>query len=1172
MTSPAGAMLSSRGSWFRLETESGIRDLLRTSSLRRHRVDPEKSRGRAPAFLALLVILMGSTAGAAPRPMRFERLSIDQGLSQSVVNCILQDRVGFLWLGTQGGLNRYDGYRFEIYRHDAVDPASLASDYVLSLAEGPAGDLWVGTEGSGLARWRRASDSFTSYPHDPAGDGVSGRRVITLAWDRQDQLWAGTTDAGLSRLDPETGAVRRFRHDPDDASSLAHDQLGTIYVDRYGELWIGTWQGLDRFDRNRQSFVHFRHDPADPTTLSDDRVRAILEDSADRLWIGTHHGLNRLERRSGRFVRYLHDPDDPGSLSHDWVRTVFEDRDGRVWVGTDGGLNLWRQEIDRFDGYHPDPGRADSLRNDQVVDIEQDESGVLWIGTLAGGASKWNPRTWSFNHYLAEPAAGREVSNNVFAISEDPQGGLWTGTFGGGLERRDRATGTSVSFTYEQGNPDSLSDDRVTALLHDRGGTLWVGTVGGGLNRLLERPGGLAFARHRHDPARPESLSADAVAALFEDARGRLWVGTMGGGLDLLRDDGGFSHFRHDPADPASLGSDRVLALAEASNDGLWVATDGGGLNRLHPVTGAFLRLEHDPADAASLSGNELLAIHVDPTGRLWVGTKGRGLDRLESLDETTGRGSFVNYSLADGLPDGHVSGIRTGTEGALWLATNGGLSRLDPETDSFKNYDVSHGLQSNEFNLGAHFASSSGELFFGGVSGFNAFFPDRIEAAPHVPPVVLTSFTKINQPMRFERPLSEISEIALGYRDYAFSLEFAALDFVAPQRNRYRYKLEGFEDTWIDNGHRRWVSFTNLDPGRYLLRVQAAGSAGVWNQQGARVAIAVAPPPWRSRWAYALYALGLAAVAGIAVAVYSQHQETVRQRAVAGHQRERVRERENLIAERENLIGDRERLIEERERMAEKHEQLLAELADSNAQLGRKNAELERFNYTVTHDLKSPLVTIKGFLGMLRRDIGRDDRQRVEHDIGRVGAAADKMQTLLDELLDLARVSDPRRLARREVRLGEVVHEALELVAGLTLQRDLEIEVDPGLPVVMADPVRLLQVYQNLLANAMRYMGDQSSPRVEVGMRANDIFFVRDNGSGIDPRFQHKIFDLFERLETSEEGSGVGLAVVKRIIELHGGRVWVESQGEGRGSTFCFTLGDARLEDEEVAADALAI
>ncbi len=1127
------------------------------------------------AGLLFVCLALPAAAQNSPRPMRFERLSIEDGLSQTVVNCVVQDAAGFLWLGTQAGLNRYDGYRFEVFRNDPEDPASLPHDWIMDLAVDPSGDLWIGTEGGGLARWHRESDSFSRYRHDPEDPrSLGGDRILTLTRDRAGSLWVGTLESGLSRLDPETGTFERFRHDPSDPDSLADDWVSAVYQDARGNLWVGTQDGLDLFDAARRTFVHFRSGAQDPRTLSDNRVSAIVEDRSGTLWIGTQNGLNRFtpgpgEPRLGAFQRYLHESDGApaaqtsvgapparrnperagtgtaGSLSHDFVRSLFEDRDGRLWIGTDGGLNLWQEATANFTSYRAAVGDSASLSNDQVVDIYQDSSGILWIGTLGGGLSKWNPGRWSFAHYWNDDEA---ASNTVFAISEDRAGDLWIGTLGG-LERLDRAAGKRIRYRHDPGDRSSLADDRVTALLHDRQGTLWVGTVGGGLNRLHAPAGsidggtleGSSFERHVHDPRREESLSADAVTTLYEDRRGRLWVGTYGGGLNLYRGGNDFAVFRHDPADGTSLGNDRVFGVAEDPAGMLWLATDGGGLNRLHLATGAFLRVEHDPASTSSLASNDLLAVHVDAQGRLWIGTKSSGLDRFESFDEATGSAIFEHFTMADGLPDPTISAILSEPDGSLWLSTNNGLARLDPLTRKIKSYTVNHGLQSNEFNQGAYFRSPSGELFFGGVGGLNAFFPDLLEANRQVPAIVLTSFSKIDRAVRLERPIFDVEQIALDHRDYLFSFEVAALDFTAPHENRYRYRLEGLDADWIELGNRRRMTFTNLDAGRYTLRVQGANHDGMWNQEGATLHLDVAPAPWHSWWAYTLYALAAAGLAG--GFVRRQRHEVETERAATRRERE--------IARRERAQSEeRRRLLEE---------------------LGAKNEELARFNYTVSHDLKSPLVTIKGFLGMLRQDAKEGNADRLEHDVRRIGAAADRMSRLLDELLELSSLGRKVR-PPEEVALARLASEALENLVTQVAEKRVEVVVDPRLPSVVGDRVRLLQLVQNLLANSIKYMGDQSAPRVEFGMRQDaedSVLYVRDNGLGIDQRYHEKVFGLFERLDAADDGTGVGLALAKRIVEMHGGRIWVESEGLGHGSSFCFILGDLLLEDGEEAAGA---
>ena len=1137
------------------------------SSARRTGRRTAAGRLLACAFVAGAVGFEGELS-AQSRGIRFDRLAQEQGLSQATVTCILQDRVGFLWFGTQDGLNRFDGYGFEVFKTDAADPTTLPADLILALHEDASGNLWIGTDGGGLARWQ-GQGAFDRYQHDPEDAGsLAGNRVRALHFDRQGGLWVGTAESGLDRLDLQSGRFEHFRHDPTDPASLSDDRVRTIYQSRDGALWIGTLGGLNRYDPSAGAFVRYRHDPSDPASLSDDGVLSILEDQAGALWVGTENGLNRLNRGSGAasayqdgsaFVRLQHDPSDPASLGQNRVRALLEDAERRLWVGTDAGLSLRESPGSGFANYRNDPGDPASLGAERVMSIFQDRGNVLWVGTQGGGVSKWNPATWAFSHYRADPSGGGPdgggrsgsglTSNTVYAFSEDPQGRLWIGTFGGGINVLEREAGRPARFTHyrhDPGDPTSLPDDRIASLLHDRSGTLWVGTLTRGLSRLDASSG--AFTHFRHDPERPESLAHDVLSPLFEDRQGTLWIGTFGGGLDRFDPaTETFIHHRHDPQDPASLSNDRVMSLVEDAGGFLWVGTDGGGLNRLDRASGRIVRFQSEPQDPASLTNDTVLTLHIDASGSLWAGTL-VGLHRLERLDMAAEQASFRHYYERDGLPNDTVYGIESDQRGRLWLSTNGGLGRFDPATDEFESFNRSHGLQSDEFNFNAHFRSRSGELFFGGVGGFNAFFPERIEANPHVPPVVLTSFTRLNRPVRFDRPLSEVEEIPLDYRDYFFAFEVAALDFAAPEQNRYRYKLEGLDTDWVDLGPRRRMTFTNLDAGNYVLRVQGSNNDGVWNQQGARVAIRVAPPPWKTWWAYTLYALALAAV--IAWSVLHHHLKV---------------ERERSIARRERRIARRERAqSEERRRLLEEHETLIEELE-------AKNTELERFNYTVSHDLKSPLVTIKGFLGLLEKDAASGEADRLKRDVRRIAAAADRMGRLLDELLELSRVG---RMVRppEEVALYQLVRDALELVRGHAGTRPVDVLIDPALPVVFGDRLRLQQLYQNLIANAFKYMGEQKAPTVEIGMRRglpadpegvdpdDEVLFVTDNGIGIEARYHEKVFGLFERLDATEtDGTGIGLALAKRIVELHGGLIWVESEGRGCGSTFCFTLPDPR-------------
>jgi diguanylate cyclase (GGDEF)-like protein len=815
------------------------------------------------ALAALSLLAAHDAAAQQDRNIRFDRVSIAQGLSVSAVNCIFQDSHGFMWFGTEDGLNRYDGQTFTVFKHDPFEPASLSNSWVWSIHEDKEGNLWIGTDGGGLSRWNPRDGSFDAFKNEPANpSSLSNDRVRVIYESRDGSLWIGTDGGGLNRFDRDARTFSRFIHNPSDPGSLSNDRIRAVLEGEDGALWIGTFGGgLNRLDPSTRTMTHYRHDPGDPASLSDDRVRALGQDAGGALWVGTQEGgVNVLRPGQSRFARHQLDLGRPGSLGGNLVEAVFRDDAGVLWLGTDSGLDEWNPKTGSFLHYRNNPLDARSLSDDRVSSIYQDAGGVVWVGT-GGGLNKWNPRTGSFPHFKHDPASPSSLNGNVVsAFYDDGPGTLWIGTFGWGLNRFDRDAGTFTHYVHDPADPRSLSDDRVMCLLVDRKGTLWVGTRAGGLNRLAEPGGG--FRRFQHDPDRPASLSTDEIMSLFEDRNGVLWIGTYEGGLDRFdRKQETFIHYRHDPANPTSLSNDTVSCFEEDASGTLWVGTFFGGLNRFDRSTGTFAHYRFEPQDSTSLGSDTVTSIHEDEDGVLWIGTQGGGLNRWEPAQRDAHRGVFRRYTDRDGLPNNIVYGILSDGAGNLWLSTNEGLSKFNPKTETFRNYDTTHGLQSNEFNFGAYHRSSRGEMFFGGGNGFNAFYPDQIRDNQHVPPVVLTGFLKFNQPVALDRPIWEASEIELSYRDYVVSFEFAALDYTAPEQNQYAYKLEGFDQDWIELGTLRRATYTNLDAGKYVLRVKGSNNDGVWNENGVALQVRVIPPPWRTWWAYSVYALLLAGV-----------------------------------------------------------------------------------------------------------------------------------------------------------------------------------------------------------------------------------------------------------------------------------------------------------------------
>ena len=1066
-------------------------------------------------------------AGAAetriPR-INFQRISHEDGLSQGTVLSILQDRTGFIWIGTQAGLNRYDGQHFELFRHDPEDDESLPHEWVQVLYEDPRGDLWVGTQGGGLGRWIRSSGLFQNFRHDPKDPtSLPGNRIRAILPDGRGNLLIGTFESGLGILDPRTGRSENLRHDPSDPTSLGDDRIRSLYRDQEGRLWIGTLAGLDRMYPDGR-FEHFRNRPDDPFSLNDNRVRTMMEDSEGNFWVGTFDGLHRFDPEARRFERFM--ADEKG-LSHNRIRAIYEDREGRLWLGTDGGLNLWDHASETFFNYRQLPSDPNSLGSDQVTTIFQDEGGVLWFGTLGAGLCTWNPLGWHFNPRQNDPTSFGGPRNNVFAFAGD-RDGTWFGTLGGGLAFLKSQSSRGEIPIYELGWPDvKLTDQRITSLLLDRESALWIGTLGGGLARLDSDRASLDV--FEHDPENLRSLSGNAITALFQGQDGSLWIGTHGFGLNRwVPQSKSFERFGHQPNDLMTLANDRVMSLAEDAAGYLWVATDGGGLNRFDGQR--FQSYRHHNDNPASLSSDNLTVVHVDDRGHLYAGTQGRGLVYLVFLNEDTGRATFDRISSRDGLVNDTVWGIESDSQGRLWVSTSGGLSRLELVEEpgsgtlrkKIKNYDTSHGLQSSEFNLGAHYRSPSGELFFGGVNGFNAFFPEEIEENTHVPPVVLTSFSVLNEPRTFDRPLTEVDSIILDHRDDFFSFEVAALDFTAPHKNRYRYRLEGFRDGWVDHENRRRIDFTSLDPGEYTLRVLGSNNDGVWNQEGLTIALTITPPFWHAWW---FRIAGVWALASLILVVFR-----VRTRAIRRNN-EKLR---LLVEERTHDLEEVQERLLRKERLA-----VLGELAGS-----------------VAHEIRNPLGVIRNssyFLKLTQR--GKIDAKGYEH-LELIEREVDQTNRIIAEMLDYAR---DRPAQTRPMEVRSAIGRALELVQ-IPDEVHLERQCADGSPRVEADPDQVERLLANLIQNAVQAMPEGG--RLEVGCQGvgeQVVIHVRDQGVGIPEEDLEKIFEpLFT---TKANGIGLGLALCQRYALLNGGRLECESQ-LGEGTEFRLLL--PRIPDPE--------
>lgn len=813
-------------------------------------------------FLLSLLFVSG-TVLAGLENIRFQRIALEQGLSQESVFAIYQDRQGYMWFGTQEGLNRYDGYSFKVYSHNDREPGSLANDIVYSIAEDAEGQLWVGTA-VGISIYDGATQSFSHFRHDASDEeSISNNLVRVIFKDSNGTIWLGT-DNGLNKYIAETNTFVRIDLDKEGSEDNSETVVWDITQDQIGNIWVGTDQkGLFRINLKSEQIEQFSITNEGKFNLSSQRVRSLMADNANRLWVGTYdQGIDRIDLTKMEINRFKSAKDDDNTLSTNFVKDIYQDNSGTIWVSTDFGLNRYEEDDKSFYRVFHEENNRYTLADNKLSVLFQDRGGVFWVGSYRG-LSKWNTATANFEHYRVLSNPELSLSNNsVNAFAEGNRNDVWVGTYAG-LNRLDLSTSRIESYTHDSEMPNTISSDRVMSLHFSDDDKLWIGTRNKGMDLLDVTTGKFSNYSYLEDVS--NTISSNAITSISNAGKNKLWITTFGGGLNLFDTRSNkFTHFRADPNNPTSVSSDRIFIALPDSVGMVWLGTWGTGVNLFNPTTETAIQIKHDPDDPNSLSSNNIISILEDSRGNIWIGTQGAGLNKLTEKDRLSGDFKFERISRHEGLPSNVVYGILEDGSGKLWLSTNRGISKYDPLNKSIVNYDSSHGLQGNEFNIGASHKTSKGQFFFGGSDGATAFFPDLIKPNAHVPPVVLTNFLRLNESFSPIAAMKSTDAIQINYQDYLIAFEFAGLDFASPTNNQYSYKLEGFDEDWIEAGDLRRATYTNLPAGNYHFKVKASNNDGVWNEQGANLALTVLPAPWYSWWAY----LGYTLIALLAVAM----------------------------------------------------------------------------------------------------------------------------------------------------------------------------------------------------------------------------------------------------------------------------------------------------------------
>ncbi|HYC85073.1 MAG TPA: two-component regulator propeller domain-containing protein [Chryseosolibacter sp.] len=889
--------------------------------------------------------------------MRFDHLSVKQGLSQGNVWDIHQDQFGFMWVGTEDGLNIYDGYKFTVHRHNPADPFSISANNVDCLAEDHNGNIWIGTQ-NGLNLYNRTLNRFERFMHDPANpQSPANNDIGHLFVDSKNNLWVASLK-GVSVYSPETKLWKHFQANPANPAALPDNVAEIVREDNMKRIWIGTGGGLSLLNSDGNTFTNFVTDPNDPESISSSKVRSIYQTRDGALWVGTFDGgLNKMDLSRKTFTRYVHNASDKSSIGNNYVYDMTENAAGEFWIATDGALNLMDRKTGTFKRINAVQGDETALNSDIVSRVMFDRNDRMWVGTRFGGLNIYDKDKYGFQHYSYNSFEKNCLSNNnVTDFAEDPSGNVWITTDGGSLNYFDRKTGSFTSY------PGIFTNNKLLAVARDAKENLWLGMWAGGVNYFDPRTG--KVKRYIHDPDDPRSLSDNNVFDILVARNGTVWIATWGNGLNRYNpetDD--FTRFINDPNNPRSISGSPLSLLMEDSEGKLWIGTEQEGVDVYDPQTGEFKHFKAG-TQSGQLSGSSAFCLYEDSKGRLWIGTNGAGLNLLDRQ-----KGVFTTWRQKDGLPNEGIMGILEDNTGEIWLSTNKGLSRFNPEKNTFRNYSESDGLQSDQFNRWAFRKLSTGELLFGGINGFNLFNPSNIRDNTYKPPVFITDFKLSNKPVAIgenevlRKNILLTDEIVLAYDQNIFSFEFVALNFRQTEKNRYKYKLEGFDDDWIEAGTERKKEYTNISPGTYTFRVIASNNDGIWNEEGKALRIRIIPPFWRT-W---VFYVAVASIAAYSIIWYN--------RRVKRNARRRQQELEAIIEERTREVKTQNEEIVKRSEAEKVNNWITQGLARVGEVMSNNNHDLSILG---RQTLKSVVTYAQAQQGIIA--IGVKERDDDEH------------------------------------------------------------------------------------------------------------------------------------------------------------------------------------------------
>jgi ligand-binding sensor domain-containing protein/signal transduction histidine kinase/AraC-like DNA-binding protein len=1090
--------------------------------------------------IVMLLMTQYLAFGQQSSPLMIKKISTYQGLSNSAITSIQQDNYGFMWFATEDGLNRYDGYKFTVFRHDTHDPNTISDNFISDLYKQPGSNqLWIATN-NGLNLYDYDKDRFIHFTHnDNNSFSLNNNLVSKITKSNDGNLWIGTYGGGVSYFNLHNHHFTHVTNISGSNSNFNNGKVMALLEDSYGILWVGTQDvGMYAYDIKKNKVIYYKQGQKGTNSISSNTINVIFEDHNHNIWIGTNAGLTFFKRDTKQFITFAHSLNDPNSLSSNIVRTIMQDGNGIIWVGTQsGGISKFRFNTDApkntvFENIYESDDET-GLSYSTVQALYEDKDNNIWIGTYKGGINFISGIPNQFLKLEQNKNGRNSLSyHKVWGICGDNQGNIWIGTDGGGINQYNPSTGTIKTFKHSDRDIHSLSDNAVLCALKDYEGNLWFGTYSGGLNRYNPKTGGFIHFKNNTNDAM--SLPNNDVRVIFEDAQHNLWIGTNGGGLSLFLTSK--NSFNNSIMNKLGLHGASVRTMTQDRDGGYWIGTYTNGIYYLKQGSTKTIHFMHSANDKNSLANNTIYSIIQDHEGRVWVGTDGGGLSLYVPSTE-----KFKTYDDKNGLANENIKALCEDKSGNIWLSTNQGISCFALQKKYFINYDIQDGLPAGEFADGSALFSK-GIMYFGNMYGLCYFIPERVEKNVLQPTVNIVDFQLFNKSMQIrsnnfpDSPLScniiDTKEITLNYKQSFFTIVFSAFNYRSPEKIQYAYMMQGLDNEWNFSGNQRTATYRNLKPGRYIFKVKATNIPKAWGESYATLIINVLPPFWETWWAYLIYFVLLS---GILFRIYKYYQQ------------------EGLL--KQNLLF---------EQITRQKEYQL-------------NQEKLRFFTNITHEFRSPLTLIIGPL----EDLLSESKLSapIIRKLMLMHRNSNQLLNLIDKLLEFRKVeAGEMKLRIVKGNIASLLQEVYFSFKPLFVNKHIEFIIEACADEVELwyDPEKLVIILNNLLSNAYKYTheGGKVSLELTYGIENGGeavMIKVRDTGVGISEDHKQNIFDQYYRIEEVKEaqGYGIGLALTKNLVLLLKGDISVESE-VGKGSCFTVTLlrGNHHFSQDQIFND----